>query len=344
MSSCPRLFEVEAARDGRLTGPELARFRSHVDHCAVCAREAGALDDLSQSLRSLPALASDELHVRRERTRLLAAFDAALVPARASTRRWLIPLLSAATLTTLALTLWYSRVPSPKAPVALKPPTREAISVQASPASQWSRQTESHRETITLTAGTLSVAIDHALSPRRLRVVLPDGELEDLGTTFTVTATSTATTHVSVQDGTVILRLRERAPVVLNANDSWSPSTPAPLPAPTAAASPVRIPALPREPAAAPPASSPVAPDESAAEFRAALSAFNGGSHALAAELFSAFLARHPSAASAEDAAYLRVLALQRTGNDFAMRAAARDYLARYPRAFRRAEVEPLAR
>lgn len=342
MSTCPRLFEVEAARDGRLTGPELVRFRAHVEHCAVCAREAGALDDLAHSLRSLPALTGDELHARRERTRLLAAFDAALVPARASTRRWLIPLLSAATLTTLALTLWYSRVPPPKAPVGLKPSTREAISVQASPASQWSRQTESHRETITLTAGTLSVAIDHALSPRRLRVVLPDGELEDLGTTFTVTATSTATTHVSVQDGTVILRLREQAPVVLNANESWTPRVPAPLP--VAASAPVRAPALPREPAPARAASSPITPDESAAEFRAALSAFNGGSHALAAQLFSTFLARHPSAASAEDAAYLRVLALQRAGNDSAMQAAARDYLSRYPRAFRRAEVEPLAR
>jgi hypothetical protein len=346
--TCPRLFEVEAARDGRLTGSELQRFRSHVGHCAVCAREAGELDALARSLRSLPAMAGDELHARRERTRLLAAFDASLVPARASTSRWLVPLLAAATLTLLALTLWYSRAPA-RGPVAVAPRPREAISVQASPASQWSRQTESHRETIILTAGTLSVAIDHALSPRRLRVVLPDGELEDLGTTFTVTATATSTTHVSVQDGTVILRLRERAPIVLNANDSWSPSAPGPaaLPAPShAAAAPAQArsaPARAREPAtAAPVSSAPGAARDSASDFRSALTAFNAGNNALAAQLFSSFLTQHPSATNAEDAAYLRILALQRAGNLAAMQAAARDYLARYPSAFRRAEVEPL--
>ena len=81
-ASCPRLFEVEASRDGRLTGAEAARFQSHLAACAVCAREARALQAVSEALRS-PTIAAggDELHVRRERTRLLAAFDASLVPA-----------------------------------------------------------------------------------------------------------------------------------------------------------------------------------------------------------------------------------------------------------------------
>lgn len=344
--SCPRLFEVEAARDGRLTGLELARFRAHVNHCAPCAHEAEALDAFGQALRSLPAVANDDLRVRRGRTRLLAAFNTALLPAPSNVKRWLVPLLAAACVTALTLTLWHSgsaptRSTAVKVSATAAAPAREAIAVLASPASQWSRQVESHRETITLTAGTLTVSIDHTLSPRRLRVLLPDGELEDLGTTFSVTATPTATTHVAVQDGTVILRLRERAPIILGANQTYSPSRSEP-PAKTASPLHPPLPAPARAGSAAPVPSS--AAVDAASEFRAALSALNAGENARAASLFGSFLASHPTAPSAEDAAYLRVLALQRAGNTQAMRSAARDYLARYPAAFRRAEVEPLAR
>jgi anti-sigma factor RsiW len=80
--ACPRLFEAEALRDGRLAGAELAGFERHLGVCPHCSREVEALQALGNALRA-PALApaeADELHVRRERTRLLAAFDAALVP------------------------------------------------------------------------------------------------------------------------------------------------------------------------------------------------------------------------------------------------------------------------
>src|SRR3954470_966916 len=81
-AACPRLFEVEALRDGRLAGAELARFQSHLPACAVCAREARALQALAEALRSPTNVGdADELHIRRERTRLLAALDASVVPA-----------------------------------------------------------------------------------------------------------------------------------------------------------------------------------------------------------------------------------------------------------------------
>jgi TolA-binding protein len=80
------------------------------------------------------------------------------------------------------------------------------------------------------------------------------------------------------------------------------------------------------------------------AEFRAAMSAFDSGDHASAIALFGAFISAHPYDARAQDAAYLRVLALQRTGDTGATQRAARDYLARYPQGFRRSEVEALAR
>ena len=63
-----------------------------------------------------------------------------------------------------------------------------------------------------------------------------------------------------------------------------------------------------------------------------------------AARALATFIARHPNDPRAEDAAYLRVIALQRTGNTLGMNEAAEDYLRRYPAGFRRSEVERLAR
>jgi TolA-binding protein len=74
------------------------------------------------------------------------------------------------------------------------------------------------------------------------------------------------------------------------------------------------------------------------------MSLFKDGDNARAAAHFGTFLIEHPRDARAEDAAYLRVLALQRAGNSSAVKQAASEYLNRYPHGFRRAEVEPLAR
>lgn len=63
------------------------------------------------------------------------------------------------------------------------------------------------------------------------------------------------------------------------------------------------------------------------------------GDNARAAALFAAFVAAQPRDARAEDAAYLRVIALQRAGKPVEMKRAAE-----YPGGFMRDEVEPLAR
>jgi len=55
----PRLFEVEAMRDGRLAGTQLASFARHVALCPVCAREAKALDQVADGLRASPPGTSD---------------------------------------------------------------------------------------------------------------------------------------------------------------------------------------------------------------------------------------------------------------------------------------------
>ena len=58
----------------------------------------------------------------------------------------------------------------------------------------------------------------------------------------------------------------------------------------------------------------------------------------------TSFLEKHPRDARAEDAAYLRVIALQRSGDSAGTKQAALEYLRRYPAGFRHAEVEPVSR
>jgi len=357
--SCPRLFEAEAWRDGRLSGPEAGRFQAHASGCAACTRELHDLQTLADALGAPIENAPDELHVRRERTRLLAAFDARLVPvARQNNNPKLIWATIAATLafSAVALLLIGTRGQLPivtvspaLAPSAAPPP--EPVEIRADSAAKWSRKAQDNVETIRLEAGALSIRVDHTAATRRLLVILPDGELEDIGTTFSVSADAGHTTRVSVQEGRVILRLRDEAPRTLGAGESWSPP---PSPSPSASAAPVsRQVAETSAPAKAVPVASvpgvrpkraPVADHDAATEFRAAMTAFDGGDNARAAALFGSFISAHPGDSRGEDAAYLRVLALQRSGNAGAMRQAATDYLRRHPHGFRKAEIDALMR
>ena len=67
-ASCPRLFEVEALRDGRLLGAELRSFERHLATCSDCARESELFERLGQALRSNASGSVDELRVRRLQT------------------------------------------------------------------------------------------------------------------------------------------------------------------------------------------------------------------------------------------------------------------------------------
>jgi hypothetical protein len=357
-ASCPRLFEVEAARDGRLTGAELASFERHMTGCPACLREAKALEDLADALRAGPrdAGGEDVLHVRRERTRLLAAFDRALVTAEpvSGARRRLLGSAAVAALVAGILVLWRAR--PGESPVHVR-----AV-VHADSTAEWSERADDNRETIVLNRGALWIHVDHSSGKGRLLVVLPDGELEDTGTTFTVSAEQGHTTRVAVHEGSVVLRLRGVPPVAIGGGDTWIPEA---RPAPSACASTTpplavtdrsgeheqpapsaqRSLASPRPSAPRMPSSSAAALEsEPSADFRAAMAALDVGDNAAAAAAFASFLAKHSHDPRAEDAAYLHVIALQRSGDSGSVRGAAQEYLRRYPDGFRRAEMEALAR
>ena len=344
--ACPRLFEAEAMRDGRLAGAALASFARHTTICRSCQREVQALEALAEALRARrPGDARvDELHGLRERTRLVAAFDNALVaPRRRSNamRRAFWP--ATAAIIASAIFLWHAR----SGPDVEPAPT---VIVHAGAAAVWSKHPEEGHDKIVLERGDLWIRVDHARRQSALIVALPDGELEDTGTTFTVSAAGGRTTRVAVEEGSVLLRIHGRPPVAIGRAESWAPALPAPAsPAPgrseaigpphrgraTAPAAPARR-ASPAAPVAPPYEADP------ALDFRAAVAVLDSGANREAAAAFARFVAKHARDARAEDAAYLRVIALQRCGADDEMRRAAQDYLRLYPAGFRHAEMENL--
>ena len=346
---CPRLFEAEAMRDGRLAGAERASFERHVATCRACSREVQALEAMAESLRAVPPDHSppEELHIRRERTRLLAAFDRALLSPR---RSWIVGpklLWPAAVAALVASGLWLPRLRRP--PEA--PAHASSAVVHADSTAVWVKRMVGDRENLVLERGALWIHVDHSAREGRLLVVLPDGELEDIGTTFAVTADDGHTTRVAVQEGHVVLRLRGQAAIALGPGDTWTPD-PRPVASTSASVAPSADPVptarldrgeqgtpLPRPSAALapPPASDP------SIDFRAAMAALDVGDNHQAAAAFANFLEKHPRDARAEDAAYLRVIAFQRSGDGAGMKQAALEYLRHYPAGFRHSEVEPLS-
>lgn len=344
---CPRSFEVEAMRDGRLTGPERVSFERHVASCAVCGREAGALETLSQRVRAPSAElgGANELHVMRERTRLLAAFDGTLLlPEKKVTgRRFLWPAV-AALVGALALmtSVKHHAARSPQPPNADIRPERPTV---------WAERIDGGSRNVVLSHGSLRIHVDRAGGQGRFLVSLPDGELEDRGTTFTVSAADGHTTHVAVEEGSVVLRLAHQSPIAISAGQSWTretsalspPSSPASVAQSPATTSPVTSPPLRPRGGARPPVVDATA-ERAENDFRAAMASFEAGANRDAAVRFARFIHDHGGDARAEDAAYLRVIALERGALNDEARQAAEDYVRRYPQGFRRAEVDDVVR
>jgi hypothetical protein len=347
LARCPRSFEVEAMRDGRLAGAELSSFARHMTTCAECAHEVRELEALAETVRagSDKQARSNELHLWSERTRLLAAFDATLlVPERRlRARRLLFPVAIAVA---VAGVLLVSRA-------QLDPQVVQPLSADIRPDVQtvWTERMAGDCKKVVLTRGALRIHVDHSTGQGRFLVALPDGELEDRGTTFTVSAEDGHTTRVAVEEGSVVLRLRDRSSMTIRAGEAWIRETHLPLtelaPAPAASPVPPRHAAARPRAAAAPPPSS--APSDSPSEdltndFRAAMALLDAGANRRAAARFASFVDAHPRDPRAEDAAYALVIALQRSGSEDDAKRAAQDYLRRFPAGFRRAEVEKLPR
>ena len=301
---CARMWQVQAARDGRLLGKELANALRHIADCADCGREQRALSELARRLATVPAPTPDPLRQRRTRQAVLGAWDAHLVrsqePEPASRSALLVAFAAASV---LALAFGYWRRP-PKA-IAPEHPTA-FFDVVAKPGTRWSTRTEGHVTRIAVQDGFAALTVRHP-SGHRLLVDLPDGEIEDLGTVFQVEVREQHTVQVSVDQGRVLVRLKSRPGFELTAGQSWHAE-----PASKPAASPE-----PRTAITRPPSVNVARPRR---------------------EPFAA----QPKANSAEDDAYLHIVDLLRNGHELEARAKASQYLAQFPRGFRRPEVQSI--
>lgn len=239
-------------------------------------------------------------HALRRNKELL--FEALATPAVTPRRRTHYAAALVLAASAAAWLTWMQARPAP----TLRPTTTLAATAVLQPAgpAAFARRAHPSGEHVTLSEGTLAFRT-HGASPK-LRVRVPDGELEDVGTAFRVTVADGRTTSIEVTEGLVIFHRREGEDIRLPAGSHWlapAPRRNTEAPIPSAARSPRAAPAV---------ASSP----------------------AVSAE----------TAESGEDSAYLHILALLREDRREEARVAAREYLRRYPLGFRRVEVERLTR
>jgi hypothetical protein len=305
MTGCRRLWEVEAAHDGRLSGTALAAFEQHVGHCKTCAEERLALGNLSRAL-ARDASSEDEVALRRGREELLqAAHQRALRGDGRRAARWIAVAAIAGVLGVVGV----------KELRAYRDRAVPFASVVASPGARWDRHVTRTLEQVNLGEGVLHLTVRRSSSDsRRVSVHVPDGDIDDLGTIFRVTVLDGRTRELVVSEGTIVFRRAGRAPLLLASPAHWTPATEiSPPPSPL------------------PPAQS---------EESAPLPSASAG----ATTRKSAPIAHHPDARPSappadEDLAYLRIVALRREGRSEEARVAGVEYLRSFPDGFRRTEV-----
>jgi len=330
---CPRTWEVEAARDGRLRAKDVDSLVRHLVGCEVCRRRQDQLAALGAVLRDLPPAPDDLLAARRMRHRLFAEADQLVLqsPNKLRLRPWLIGsavLVSSAAALVLALRVpgWLRSHAAPAAtataPVFASP---LQVQVEAQEGAVWHRTQVGSQIRIDLETGEIRASVGARRAGESLVIRLPDGEIEDLGTVLTVRVEQGRTTSVRVFEGRVRLRLAGGNALELAAGDDWG-APPQPKPEPAPSCSTAAPDAAPRRRASA-----------STRQERRAEAATESPRKQDPAP--SAEATTNPQQGREEDEAYLHMVALMREHRLVEARAAARDYLLRFPKGFRREEV-----
>ena len=319
--SCPRKWQVEAASDGRLSGKDLAHAARHRAQCRECADEEQALAELKRRCASLPPRPRDPLTVRRTRQRLMATLNQTLLAATLGPRpnrpgSWaVLGLLLAAA---LATAFCFAQVKRATPPLV---PAKSVMDIHAVPGARWLVHSEPELDRAELSDGTAVFEV-HPHPGRRVLVMLPDGELEDLGTTFEVTVQAGKTEQIRVSRGRVLVRLAGQPEFSLAAGARWQraavPVAKARVPSPELAAQVTlaaprrarmtreKVPSAPSAPSAVP--SAPLIEADS-------------------------------DTTGAEDTAYLSIVSALHQQRYAEARSQAKAYLLQFPNGFRRVEV-----
>lgn len=331
---CARAWEVEAARDGRLHSKDVDSFLRHLAGCQLCQQRQARLNALSAALRELPSVPDDLLAARRMRHRLFAEADELVLqsPDEPRSRRWLAgSVVAFAAAAALALSFGVAtREPARPVDVVTELASQALqVDVEAQPGAVWHKTRAGDQVRLELESGEIRASVGQRRPGQSLIIHLPDGQIEDLGTVLTVRVEQGHTASVRVFEGRVRLRLAGSSAFELGAGDTWGGQpVPVPEPAPSCSASPApptppkRAPTSSARPERHPASTAPESPNKPAA--------------ATSAELT---FSPSPQQTRAEDEAYLHVVELVRAHRFVEARSAAKDYLLRFPKGFRREEV-----
>ena len=342
--SCPRSWEVEAARDGRLTGDALASLDRHLADCRACLSERRAMEQLSQRLRNAaPSL--DSVALRRLRQSTLDRADARIGgrSRRVTLSRSALGVATAVALVALTVRGSWRRsrvVAKSAAPSEILSPS--VVVTMPEGDARWARALIDGREQITLLEGTLAIRVRRRPAEPRMVLVVPDGEVEDLGTVFGATVREGHTVELSVSEGAVVFHRKDGGDMRVDAGGSWS--SPVTIATTTAATARMLTPAMSPVTSAAPRPTAalgiapPVGPGKNGSALTPAAPMTSTTSHSTASS------APATGADAEQDALYLQIVALVREGRADEARLAAKDYLRRFPQGFRRAELEALVR
>lgn len=190
--------------------------------------------------------------------------------------------------------------------------------------------------TFELTSGVLHADVAHLGPNERFIVRTPDAEVEVRGTSFDVarvapdpTCGGGTGTRVAVREGVVAVRPVGQPEALVHAGETWPVCD-----APTASSAPSAAPTI--AGTASPPRSDLAAQNDM---FQRAVAKKRAGDTQGAITSFDQFLARYPASQMDQSARAERMKLLVGNNRERA-RAAARDYLQRYPTGFARADAE----
>ena len=341
---CDRLWEIDALREGRLGPKDADAAERHIAVCEACAAARSRDEELNAWLADAAPREPSTLELRRLRVRLLRSVGVDK-PTGARHLGMRVALASALIFSVVlggTLAHRHFAVKNPVVAIAAAPavaPSATVVreiqnfsaTVQASDGARWTQTRDGSIEHVQLDDGALSIHVRHRNEREQLFINLPDGTIEDRGTTFDVEAHDGHTTRVAVSEGVVTLRIRGANEILLRAGSSW----PLPLTTPAARAPAVAI--------AASHASTSAAPDDDgSASYAAAVSLLRHRSYAAAATAFGDYVRAHPREPDAEDASYLEAVALAQSGDANGAMTTAERHLSSYPSSFHRKEASLL--
>jgi FecR protein len=332
---CQRSAQVEALFDQRLDQPTTHEVEQHVAQCDSCRELLAGLGLLRKALRE-PAGAPNAFAMKRLRRETLdRAQGAPPSPAgRRSIVRVTAALVALATIVSAiaGILFW-----------VLSPPAAE-VTVMAAPGASFSREEVGSTEIVRLTDGAFE--FDVHSHERRLLVMVPDGEIEDIGTRFRVVVQNGATSEISVSEGQVEYRKEGAAPLRLIAGMTYRP-VPAEGERQTAADAVLAPQGVAASANTSPVAAVPATASANEAKQRGVIArpALSGAPNTSTAARSAsaeppAASQKAPPGLTAEDVAYMRVVHLMRAGHTAKARAAAQQYLADFPAGLRRGEMQ----